>query len=129
MHQAWSEPPMTPVNMHVNSGCTGNLIEVTSAVTTASTNGAISIECGSGSIWLGGSDAPGCTVTIGGEYGKFEVGGGYQYGVPFTLPSGSSGTSLYFTNKASAGQSYSIVISCSKTGGTTTDITIRVTSV
>ena len=129
MHQAWSEPPHIPTNMHTLSGCTGNIIEATTAVTTAPVNGAISLECNSGSIWVGGGDAPGCTMAIGGEYGKFEIGGGIQFGVPFTLPDSSTGIALYFTNKASAGSSYSITINCSKPGKDTTIILITVTSV
>lgn len=129
MHQAWSEPPHMPTDMHTLSGCTGNIIQVTSAVTTASVNGAITLECNSGSVWVGGGDAGGCEIAIGGEYSKFEIGGGIQFGVPFTLADDATGITFYFTNKAPAGSSYTITINCTKSGKDTTIILITVTSV
>jgi len=122
VHQLYSQKELDPVNMHLLSGSSHIPVDNASAITTP--NGVIIVEPGSGSLYVQGET--GVTLIIGGEYGKFTVGGDMQYAEPYDLGS-NNGKAIYLTNNAPSGSHYAITINCSKPDRAVKVIVIDVT--
>lgn len=113
LHQLWSAKPLEPVDMHLLSGSSPEVL-VDSASATVTGNGIIKIQPNIDGLTVTGETN--VTLRIGGEYGKFTVEtGGMQYGANYDMGNANSKTIVLRNNPDNAsGTHYSVTITCQK---------------